>query len=125
MRIPAAEEIRSVAVCPATDFPGDDHKFIKVTAANLAAVLETGLPRAPNVAGDAFPLPVAAYTKSPPGSRTADLEQALLHGQHGTGEEDSRLMSRLETGGTALRGRPVRLGGRPDRTDRGCHDPNG
>lgn len=83
-------------MCPATDFPGDDHEFIEVTAANLAAVLETGLPQAPNVAGDAFPLPVAAYTKSPPGSRAAALEQVLLHGQHGTGEEDSRLMSRLE-----------------------------
>lgn len=104
LRVRAAEEIRSVAVCPATDFPGDDHEFIEATAANLAAVLETGLPQAPNVAGDAFPLPVAAYTKSPPSSRAADLEQVLLHGQHGTGEEDN------------LRGKgPPRLSGRVSR----------
>lgn len=83
-------------MCPATDFPRDNHEFIEVTAANLAAVLETGLPQAPNVAGDAFPLPVAAYTKSPLDRRAAALEQVLLHCQHGTGEEGSRLMSRLE-----------------------------
>lgn len=94
--VKAAPEIRSVAMCPTTDFPGDDHEFIEVTAANLTAVLETGLPQAPNVAGDAFPLPVAAYTMSPPGSRAANLEQVLLHGQHGTREEDSRLTIRLE-----------------------------
>ena len=88
------KELRETALCPVSDYPGDDLEFIEVTPSNIAAVLETGLPQVYDVDSDALAHPAVAYTKSPPSSRSALLERALLHGRD-LDDPDTRLMTRL------------------------------
>ena len=76
-------------------YPGDDHEFIEVTASSIAKTLDSEFARAGLLKEDALHFPAAAYTKSPPGTRTAALERALLIGQSDGGEE-SKLMTLLE-----------------------------
>jgi hypothetical protein len=76
-------------------YPGDDHEFIEVTPSSIAEILETEFDQAGLIKDDALLLPAAGYTKSPPGTRTAALERALLNGQSEDAEQ-SRLMMLLE-----------------------------
>ena len=94
LKVDDAESVRGVRFCEASDFPGDDHEFIEVTPASLAAVLESGFPDAEKVRDDALVLPQAGVTLSPPGTRAARLERDLRLGQYrGDGKP---LMERLE-----------------------------
>ncbi|TNC98645.1 MAG: hypothetical protein FD119_116 [Stygiobacter sp.] len=88
-------DARQVALCPAGTFDEEDHDFIEVTPSSIGTVLETGLSTSMWMSTDAFYVPVAAYTKSPPGSRASDLERVLLHGRE-FGDGDTRLMATLE-----------------------------
>jgi len=90
---PAA--MREVSLCPASDFPGDDHEFIEVTASSILEVLESGLASLTLVDEDLLPNAAVRWTSSPPDSKAALLERALIAGKHNDGSE-SRLSDVLE-----------------------------
>jgi hypothetical protein len=93
LNVPSVDAVRGTALCPAVDYPPDEEEYIEVTAASIRSVLDSGLSQETWIEGDALVHPVAAFTKSPPSSRSSLLERALLHGQDE--ESETTLMARL------------------------------
>lgn len=95
LKVDGPEAVRGTALCPAYDYPGDDHEFIEVTPALIHQVFETGLSVERWIKADALARPAPAFTKSPPGTLTAALERALLYGSD-RDDPKTMLMARLE-----------------------------